>query len=278
MERKVEVDGCSIHFDVRGEGDPVVFVQGVGLGGDGWLPQVEALRARYRCITFDHRGIGRSQPVPRTLTVDRMASDTLAVMDAAGAGPVHLVGHSLGGCVALALALREPKRVRSLALLCTSARGADATRLTLPTLLLWLRTRIGSRKMRRAAFLQIVLSPDYCKGRDLALEASRLAPLFGHDLADSPPVAMKQLSALRKFNATRRLSELGGKPTLVMCGGKDLIFAPESSRALAQGIPGAEFIEYAHGSHGLTIEMASEVNQELLKHFAPAFVRGPDGG
>ena len=151
MEQKVEVDGCSIHFDVRGEGDPVVLVQGVGLGGDGWLPQVEALRARYRCITFDHRGIGRSQPVPRTLTVDRVASDTLAVMDAAGAGPVHLVGHSLGGCVALALALREPKRVRSLALLCTSAYGADATRLTLPTLLLWLQTRIGSAKGPRFA-------------------------------------------------------------------------------------------------------------------------------
>ncbi len=270
MVRNVEVDGCSIHFQVRGEGDPVVLIQGVGLHGEGWKPQVDALSSRYRCITFDNRGVGKSQPVPRSLTVDRMVSDTLAVMDAAGAESAHVVGHSLGGCVALALALREPKRVRTLALLCTSARGADATRVTLPMLVLGLRTRIGSRKSRRAAFLEIVLSPGYRKAHDLALEASRLAPLFGHDLADSPPVAMKQLGALRNFDSTHQLSQLGGKPTLVICGGHDPIFSPLSARTLAHGIPGAKLIEYSDAAHGLTIELADEVNQQLMKHFASA--------
>src|ERR1700742_1200015 len=94
-------------------------------------------------------------------------------MDAAGATSAHLVGHSLGGCVAIALALQEPGRVRSLALLCGSARGADATNLTLSMLLLGLRTRIASRKMRRAAFLEIVLSPGYRQSHDLTVEALR---------------------------------------------------------------------------------------------------------
>jgi pimeloyl-ACP methyl ester carboxylesterase len=268
MERQIEVDGGALHFRVRGEGDPVVLVQGVGLHGDGWSPQVDALSSRYQCITFDNRGMGRSQPVPRGLTVDRMVSDTLAVMDAAGARAAHLVGHSLGGCVALGVALREPTRVRSLALLCTSARGADATKLTLPMLLLGLRTRIGSRKMRRAAFLEIVLSPDYRKSHDLAVAAARLAPLFGHDLADSPPVAMKQLSALGNFDVTHQLRELSGQPTLVICGGNDLIFPPRCARMLADGIPGAELIEYPHAAHGLPIEMADEVNRKILEHLA----------
>ncbi len=214
--------------------------------------------------------MGKSRPVPRTLTVDRMVSDTLTIMDTAGTDSVHLVGHSLGGCVALALALREPGRVRSLALLCTSARGADATELSHPLLLLGLRTRIGSRKMRRAAFLEFVLSPGRRKSHDLALEASRLAPLFGHDLADSPPVAMKQLGALRKFDVTLRLTELGSKPTLVICGSHDLIFPPTSARVLADGIAGARLIEYSNAAHGIPIELAEDVNRELWKHFISA--------
>jgi pimeloyl-ACP methyl ester carboxylesterase len=270
MDRQIEVDGCTLHFRTRGEGDPVVLVQGVGLHGDGWKPQVDVLASYHRCITFDNRGIGQSQPVPRRLTVDRMVSDTLAVVDAADIQSAHFVGHSLGGCVALALALRAPERVRSLALLCTSACGADATQLTLPMLLLGLRTRLGSREKRRAAFLEIVLSPDYRKSHDLRLEASRLAPLFGHDLAESPPAAMKQLGALRSFDASRRLFELAGKPTLVMCGAHDPIFPLASARALANGIPGSRLIEYPDAAHGLTIEKAGEVNRELLTHFASA--------
>ena len=115
--------GCSLSYVVRGDGIPTVFIQGVGVQGDGWLPQVDVLRGEARCLTFDNRGLGRSQPVGAGVTVARMADDALALMRAVGWESAHLVGHSLGGPVAIEIALTARERVRSLSLLCTFARG-----------------------------------------------------------------------------------------------------------------------------------------------------------
>ena len=116
--------GCHFTFKVQGVGEPVVFIQGVGLHGDGWRPQTDALRRLFYCLSFDNRGMAFSQPSSVPITVPQMAADTLAIMDAARIRSAHVVGHSLGGCVAQQIALSQPDRVKSLALLCTSARGA----------------------------------------------------------------------------------------------------------------------------------------------------------
>src|SRR4051812_2913287 len=128
--------------------------------------------------------MGKSQPIACPLTVEQMAADAIALMDAQNWASAHVVGHSLGGLIALQLALVARSRVRSLSLLCTFARGRDATALT-PTML-WLgtRTRIGTRRMRRHAFLRLVMPPGALDGEDKDALAARLEPLFGHDLAD----------------------------------------------------------------------------------------------
>src|SRR4051812_46066116 len=95
--RAVEHRGCRLAYDVRGEGAPVLLIQGVGVHGDGWLPQTDALASKFRCVTFDNRGMGRSQPVGGGITVEQMAEDALAVLDAEKIESAHVVGHSLGG-------------------------------------------------------------------------------------------------------------------------------------------------------------------------------------
>src|SRR5262249_15194720 len=153
--RAVEYRGCRLTYYVRGEGPPVLFIQGVGVHGDGWRPQVDALASRFRCLSFDNRGMGRSQPDGGFISVEQMADDALTILDAESVEPAHVVGHSLGGLIALHLALEARSRVRSLALLCTFADGKAAAPLTLRMLWLGLRTRIGTRRMRRRAFLQL---------------------------------------------------------------------------------------------------------------------------
>jgi pimeloyl-ACP methyl ester carboxylesterase len=102
-------------------------------------------------LTFDNRGMASSQPMGTRITVAQMALDTLELMNHVGWPSAHVVGHSLGGPVALEMALNQPGRVRSLSLLCTVARGRDATRLTGRMLWLGLRSRLGSRSARRRA-------------------------------------------------------------------------------------------------------------------------------
>ena len=266
--RSVEFRGCRLSYSLEGDGPPVILIQGVGVSGTGWTPQVRTLRSSFQCLTFDNRGMGASQPAAVDITVPQMAEDALQLMDHAGWDSAHVVGHSLGGPVALEMALTQPQRVRSLALLCTVARGSDATRLTGRMLWLGLRSRIGPKRARRRAFLEIVMPPDALSAIDADALAAELALLFGHDLADQPPVSMKQLGALRAYDASDRLSGLTGIPTIVMSAAHDPIAPPQFGRALAAGIPGARFVEFSDASHGLPLQYPERVNAMLMEHLA----------
>jgi pimeloyl-ACP methyl ester carboxylesterase len=266
----VEHRGCRLAYWTLGDGPPVLFVQGVGVHGCGWRPQVGGLADHFRCVWFDNRGIGLSQPTGAPLTADQMADDARAVLDAAGCASAHIVGHSLGGLLALNLALAARSRVRSLSLLCTFARGKDATRLTLGMLWTGLRTRIGTRRMRRRAFLELVLSPGELATADRDALAAELAPVFGHDLADHPAVEVAQLRAMGRYDATPRLGELAGLPTLVVSATHDRIARPSSGRAIAAGVPGARYVEVADAAHGLPIRQADRVNAMLAEHIGRA--------
>ncbi len=73
--------GARVHYQRRGRGPAVLMLQGVGVIGEGWRPQVDALADRFTLITIDNRGIGRSEITDGPLTIEAMAADALAVMD-----------------------------------------------------------------------------------------------------------------------------------------------------------------------------------------------------
>lgn len=255
-------------YSIDGTGEPVLFIQGTGVHGSGWRPQIEQLKERYRCLSFDHRGIGKSQPNSASITVEQLAEDSGALMDSQGWESAHVVGHSLGGLVALHLALSARSKVRSLSLICSFARGSDATKMSWSMALLGLRTYIGTRAMRRRAFTEMILPPDPLTKFDRDKLAAELAPIFGHDLAEQPPMVMKQLAAMRKYDATPKLGELAGLPTLIIGARHDRIARPEMVRELVTGIPSAKFHEIADAAHGAPIQFARQVNELLHEHFA----------
>jgi pimeloyl-ACP methyl ester carboxylesterase len=265
--QRLEHHGCSLAYRVRGTGEPVLLIQGVATAGDAWRPLVDGLAGSYRCLTFDNRGLGASQPQGGALTVEQMADDARALLDAQGWESAHVVGHSLGGPIALALALAARPRVRSLSLLCTFARGRDATRLT-PYMFWWgMRTRVGTRQQRRDAFLRLIVPPARLASADTVALAAELGAVFDRDLADTPPVVGRQMAAMNAFDARARLAELAGIPTLVASATHDPIARPELGRGLAEGIPGAHFFEL-DDSHAVTVSQAARVNELLREHFA----------
>ena len=262
----IEGHGLRLNYSRSGSGPALLLVQGVGVIGHGWQPQVAGLADRFTIVTFDNRGIGGSSAGPAPLSIEAMASDALAIMDAERLDRFHLGGHSMGGVIAQQIALSAPQRVRSLALMCTFPRGRDATRLTWAVLTAGVRTRVGTRRMRRRAFVDLVMPPATRGSDDADALAEALSPLFGRDLADQPPIMMQQLRAMGRFDASTRLAELGGAPTLVIGASHDLISRPEYSRQLAAAISGARLIEIPDAGHGVTIQRAGVVNAALADH------------
>ena len=261
----LEHRGCHLAYRLRGSGPPVVFIQGSGAHGDAWNPQIDSLQSQFTCLSFDNCGMGQSQPLPTTLTVEQMADDTLVLMDHVGWSDAHIVGHSLGGLIAQCLALRAPERVRSLSLLCTFSDGKDATRMSAGMIWTGLRTFVGTRRMRRRAFCEFVLPPSLWGDKDHWAEL--LEPLFGHDLADQPPVVMKQLKAMKSYDATPRLAELQNIPTLIVGASFDRIATPPVIERLVKSYPNCQFTNFEQAAHGVPIQCADEVNQLLTEHF-----------
>jgi RimJ/RimL family protein N-acetyltransferase len=185
-------EGCALSYAQSGDGPPVVFIQGVGVHGSGWAPQVASLRTDYTCLTFDNRGIGNSQPLGASLSVTQMARDAVHLMDQVGWSSAHIVGHSMGGPIAMQMALDNRDRVRSLSLLCTVGRGRDATRLTGRMLVLGALSRIGSRRSRltlrgwqfvRRPSWAIVLGGEVVGGISLRLDFPNRLGELGYSMA-----------------------------------------------------------------------------------------------
>ena len=257
--------GVDLYYEVSNQGRPVLLIQGVGVVSEGWRLQVDALRQRFQALIFDNRGIGKSAPCSAPISIEGMAEDARALMDAAGWESAHVIGHSMGGVIAQQLALDCPRRVRSLSLLCTFARGKDAARLTPWVLWMTLRTRVGTRPMRRRAFLEMICPPAALQTADTDALALRFAELIGRDLAEQPPILMKQLMAMSRHNAYSRLGELRDIPTLVVSAEHDRIALPRDGQMLASAIPGARFELLRDTSHGVIIHAPGRVNDLLLR-------------
>ena len=262
----VETKGGRIHYAREGHGPAVLLIQGVGVIGHGWKPQVDGLKDAFTLISIDNRGIGRSTSV-QPPTIEDMAADALAVADAEGVERFHLVGHSMGGIISQQVALQAPGRVLSLALLCTFLKGRQGTMIAPAMLGTAIRSRIGTKRMRRRAFVQLVMPRDYLAAQDRDRLCADLGELFGRDLADQPPIIMKQLKAMGRFDASTRLEALKDIPTLVVSAQHDCIARPQYGRALAAAIPGAHYIEISGAGHAVVIQRADVVNQLLAEHF-----------
>ena len=167
---------ADIHYELKGSGLPVLFIQGVGTTGSAWNPQSDALSKDFHCLQFDNRGIGQSTDRGGQLSVEKMAEDTRDLLDAVGWHSAHVVGNSMGGIIAQQLALAAPERVRSLSLLCTFSKGSEGASPTPWAIWMALRTRLGPRAWRRRAFLEMLFPTDYLAQCDKDALAAEIAP------------------------------------------------------------------------------------------------------
>jgi 3-oxoadipate enol-lactonase len=152
--------------------------------------------------------------------------------------------------------------------LCTFAHAKDAMRLRPAMILQGLRMMLGTRRMRRQAFIELVMPPALLAATDRDQLAAELAPLFGRDLAEQPPIILRQARAMARHDTFARLSELASIPTLVVSAALDRVALPQYGRELAQAIAGSRYVELPDAGHGVPIHSPALINDLLAEHFA----------
>jgi len=275
-------DGVPLHVEEVGAGSPtVVFVHGYVLDRRCWHYQWADLRDIGRLVAFDQRGHGRSGRGSReSASIDQLGRDLLAVLDeAAPAGPVVLVGHSMGGMAIMALADQRPDlfgaRVVGVALMSTSTGKLAEVTLGLPAMVrrvLRAATPVAVRVVERRADL---VERGRRAGSDIAFlltrwysfgtGASPARVAFVERIIAGVPVDVMTdfLPALLAHDKAAALSPLCGLPTLVLTGDRDKQTPVGHSRDLAAAVPGAELVVLPDAGHLVMLERPQEVNAAL---------------
>jgi len=250
-----------IHWEERGDGDPVLLIMGLSYTLEMWHRVTPALTDRYRVLLFDNRGVGRSDVPAGPYTIPQMAADAVAVLDAAGVQRTHVVGASLGGVVAQELALSYPERVRSLVLACTTCGGAEAV---LPeadviSLLATRGTQTTEEGFRASApYIYDPGTPTERIEEDLAIRLGTVVSAEGY---------FAQLMAAVGYDTSERLGAIG-VPTLVVHGRSDRLVPPGNGELIARKIPGARLVLLQGASHIMFTDQPEAVGRVLVEFLA----------
>ncbi|MEO7456051.1 MAG: alpha/beta hydrolase [Gemmatimonadaceae bacterium] len=110
----ITLGDLNVHYEQRGQGDPILLIHGLGSSTEDWEPQVAALEGRYTVVAYDVRGHGRTAKPSGKYTMNQFADDAAALLQHLKLGRVHVMGLSMGGMIAFQLAADHPELVRSL--------------------------------------------------------------------------------------------------------------------------------------------------------------------
>jgi 3-oxoadipate enol-lactonase len=263
MER-LNAGGAIPAFRVDGQGQPLVLIMGVGGTKEAWAFQIRTFRPYYQVITFDNRGVGRSEGQQQPFTIEVMVNDTLALLDHLGIDQAHILGYSLGGVVAQEIAIGYPERVMKLILASTLARGGATEDVTVGAQRALGpepgdgRQGVEALGLRHAMPSLIELSFNRWGYR---LVLGLLARLYVRRMR--PEGLAGQMQAAARANTLDRLGSIQAK-TLVLTGTGDRLIDPSASKLLASRIPHAELAMIEGGSHAMAIEMRGTFNAAVL--------------
>lgn len=253
----LQLGDIALAYQERGAGDPVLLLHGQGGRGDAWDLQIAALAPRHRVLAPDLRGHGDTTVTPRPYSIAKLADDVAAMIRGLALPPCHVVGHSLGGMVALQLALDAPTLVRSLAVLNSTAFG-DGSRLRSFAVRMFIRIR-GMHGFARANTGLHLPDPDQAPLRARLIDLMGRSPAAGYIAAQD---------AVDAFDVRARLGEITA-PTLVVHSDQDLIPLADK-QLIASKVPRARLVTIERSRHLVVWDQPERLHALLLEHLAGA--------
>ncbi|MBV8757274.1 MAG: alpha/beta fold hydrolase [Deltaproteobacteria bacterium] len=257
----IDVNGTSLYYEDTGPGstgETIVWSHGLLWGTELFEPQIAALRGRYRCVAWDHRGQGRSAPDHRhTIDMELVWQDALCLIERLQLGAVHFVGLSMGGFTGLRMAARRPALVKKLVIIESSAQPEPIENVGRYRLLSAVNRVIGSGVTKKRV-AQIMLGKTILADPRRTADVERFAAL----MARRRDIWRAVNGVIDRAGVECELPQIAA-PTLVIVGDEDVATTPQKGQALADGIAGARFVVIPRAGHSSTVEEPAAVTAAI---------------
>jgi 3-oxoadipate enol-lactonase len=257
-----QVGSHTVYYDGPGKGRPLLLIPGLGATRFSWWKQIEPLSRDARVISMDNRDAGDSALSVAPYTIADMADDAAGLLRQLELGPACVIGWSMGGFIALELAVRNPALVDRLILVATSAGGPTQIRPAPEIGALLARHESEDIETRVRRVFPLIAGRGYLQSHPEDLDQ-----LVRH--AQARPMALdayeRQLSAVMRWaGVSERLDQIT-QPTLIIHGDADPLIPYANGQHLATHIKGAKLSTYTGVGHLVPIEAAERFNQDTLE-------------
>jgi 3-oxoadipate enol-lactonase len=253
----IAADGTRLFVAERGHGDDVLFIPGLGYSSWCWEYQVDPISEFAKVMLLDNRGVGQSDKPPGPYSIEQMADDAYQALRQRGAGPAHVVGASMGGYIALTLALRHPGAVASLILLATTSGGIGSHGVPADTQRAWAAAvPLGSAGFARAT-MPLSFAPGWAEAHP-----AEFAQLLDLRLRASTPTECWRA----QYEACVAYLHHGlppgpiSQPAVIVHGTADRVVPYQNTPHLARRLPQASVVTLEGTGHLCWIEQPAIVN------------------
>lgn len=260
----IHANGIDIYYELHGQGQPLVLIAGYTGDHTFWKFMQEELAKQFTVLLFDNRGIGQTHDSGVDFSLELMAKDTMALIEALGLQRPHILGQSMGGAIAQFIAKNHAQHIDKLIVLNSAAKLNIRTLKTLENLL-----TLRKEEMSFDLFIDTALpwffSSDFLSVPEYitAFKEDLLKNHFPQSINDQE----RQFKALVPFDSRSWLQDIKTE-TLVIAAEEDIIALPEESKQLSQGLAAAQFTMIP-GAHSSPVEQAQRVNELVLRFLAP---------
>ena len=262
---KIKANGIELHYEIQGGGKALILISGLGYSLWQWHRMVPLLAEHFQVIAFDNRGVGQSDKPAGPYTAQMLAADTAGLLEGLGIDQAVVMGHSMGGFIAQAMALEYPHRVEKLILCSTNFGGPHHIPITPETMKVL--TDVSSDPLTRFKNgLAVSTAPGWPERNPKMVQSWvewRIAnPVEPAAYQSQLAIGMGLLPEAQAFE--NRLHRIHA-PTLILFGEHDKVVPADNASLIAARIPKSEIVILPDAGHFFPIEIPEAASRAVVE-------------
>lgn len=258
-------NGIDLYYEIHGVGEPLVLIAGLGYDGWMWHRMIPGLAQHFQVISFDNRGVGQSDKPVGPYTAGMLADDVVGLLDDFGIDQAHIIGHSMGGFVAQALAIDHLDRVSRLVLSATNFGGPHHVPIS-PAAMAVLTDVSGDPIDRLRRGIALSCAPGFAE-KNSAFVDDWVDYRVRHPIDPAGYQAQLAigLSLLPEAAAFEHKLSAVTVPTLILFGEHDKVVPQANAGLLAEKLPNAQLEILPGAGHFFPFEVPDEANRVIMR-------------